>query len=88
MTDDKIALRELLEKGSDMTFLREMIGFAAERVMALETEALCGAGPGERSAGRTQPTQWISRPRLADTGWNGRATHSQTTPQQSFSGLF
>ena len=33
MTDDKIALRELLEKGSDTTFLREMIGFAAERLM-------------------------------------------------------
>jgi hypothetical protein len=32
MTDDKIALRELLEKGSDATFLREMIGFAAERL--------------------------------------------------------
>ena len=29
MTDDKIALRALLEKGSDATFLREMIGFAA-----------------------------------------------------------
>ena len=27
MTDDKIALCELLEKGSDTTFLREMIGF-------------------------------------------------------------
>jgi hypothetical protein len=26
MTADKIALRELLEKGSDATFLREMIG--------------------------------------------------------------
>ena len=25
MTDDRIALRELLEKGSDATFLREMI---------------------------------------------------------------
>ena len=30
MTDDKIALRSLLERGSDATFLREMIGFAAE----------------------------------------------------------
>ena len=29
MTDDKIALRELLEKGSDTTLLREMIGFDA-----------------------------------------------------------
>ena len=26
MTNDKIALRELLEKGSDAGFLREMIG--------------------------------------------------------------
>ena len=52
MTDDKIALRALLEKGSDTTFLREMIGFAAERLMALETEPLCGAAPGERRAGR------------------------------------
>jgi hypothetical protein len=31
MTDERIALRELLEKGSDATFLREMIGFAAQR---------------------------------------------------------
>ena len=30
MTDDRIALRELLEKGSDASFLREMISFAAE----------------------------------------------------------
>jgi len=52
MTDDKIALRELLEKGSDATFLREMIGFAAQRLMELETEALCGASYGERSADR------------------------------------
>ena len=52
MTDDKIALRALLEKGSDATFLREMIGFAAQRLMELETEGLCGAGHGERSADR------------------------------------
>ena len=53
MTEEKIALRELLEKGSDATFLREMIGFAARRLMELETEALCGAAHGERSEGRT-----------------------------------
>lgn len=52
MTDDKIALRALLEKGSDATFLREMIGFAAQRLMELESEGLCGAGRGERSADR------------------------------------
>jgi putative transposase len=52
MTDDKIALRALLEKGCDATFLREMIGFAPQRLMELESEALCGAGHGERSAER------------------------------------
>ena len=33
MAEDKIALRVLSEKGSDATFLSEMIGFAAERLM-------------------------------------------------------
>ena len=28
MTDDTMALRELLQKGSDASLLREMIGFA------------------------------------------------------------
>ena len=46
MTDDTIALRALLEKGSDASVLREMIGFAAERLMELETEAACGAAHG------------------------------------------
>ena len=36
MTEDKIALRTLLEKGSDASFLREMIGFAAQRLMGLK----------------------------------------------------
>ena len=53
MTDDMIALRELLEKGSDATLLREMIGFAAQRLMELEAETACGAGHGERSENRT-----------------------------------
>jgi putative transposase len=52
MTDDSIALRELLEKSADADLLREMIGFAAERLMALEVQALTGAGYGERTAGR------------------------------------
>ena len=52
MTDDKIALCALLEKSSDTSMLREMISFAAERLMTLETETLCGAAPGERSAER------------------------------------
>lgn len=48
----KIALRELLEKGFGAGFLREMIGVAAERLMALETESLCGGAPSERTPKR------------------------------------
>ena len=68
MTDDKIALRALLEKGSDTTFLREMIGFAAERLMALETNGLCGAEPGERRTERTN-----QRNGYRDRDWQTRA---------------
>ena len=68
MTDDKIALRALLEKASDATFLRDMISFAAERLMALETEALCGAAPGERSADRLN-----QRNGYRDRDWQTRA---------------
>ena len=52
MTDDRMALHGLLEKTSDADLLREMIGFAAERLMALEVDVLCGAGHGARSAER------------------------------------
>ena len=68
MTGDKIALRELLEKGSDASFLREMISFAAERLMALESDALCGAGHGERSESRTN-----QRNGSRDRDWHTRA---------------
>lgn len=51
-TDDKIALSTLLEKSSNASFLSEMIGFTAERLMALETEGLCNTAPDERSAER------------------------------------
>jgi putative FmdB family regulatory protein len=33
-------------RSSDADLLREMIGFVAERLMALEVEGLCGAGHG------------------------------------------
>ena len=68
MTDDKIALRALLEKGSDATFLREMIGFAADRLMQLETGALCGAAPGERS-----PERLNQRNGYRERDWETRA---------------
>ena len=57
MTDDKIARRTLMENGTDATLLREMIGFAAHRLMELETNTLCGAAHGERSAQRVNQRQ-------------------------------
>lgn len=68
MTDDMITLRELMEKGSDAALLREMIGFAAQRLMELETETLCGAGHGERSENRTN-----LRNGYRDRDWQTRA---------------
>ena len=52
MTDAMMSLRTLLEKSSDADLLREMIGFAAHRLMELEVESLTGAAHGERSAAR------------------------------------
>jgi transposase-like protein len=52
MTDDMMSLRNLLEKNSDADLLREMIGFAAQRLMELEVEGQTGAGYGERSPER------------------------------------
>ena len=68
MTDDKIALRALMEKGSDATFLREMIGFAAQRLMELETDTLCGAAHGEHSDSRVN-----YRNGYRDRDWETRA---------------
>src|ERR1700751_4965424 len=68
MTNDKIALQGLLEKSSDASLLREMIGFAAQRLMALETDALCGAGHGERTAERLN-----RRNGYRDRDWETRA---------------
>jgi putative transposase len=52
MTDEMMRLRTLLEKSSDADLLREMVGFAAQRLMELEVENLTGAAHGERSSDR------------------------------------
>jgi transposase-like protein len=68
MTDDTMALRTLLEKSPDADFLREMIGFAAERLMQLEVQGLTGAAHGERS-----PERLNSRNGYRERIWETRA---------------
>src|ERR1700739_2653207 len=68
MTDDRLALQKLLEKTPDANYLREMIGFAARRLMELEIESHTGAAHGQRSSGRQ-----VQRNGYRDRDWETRA---------------
>jgi len=52
MTDDMMNLRALMEKSPDAGFLREMIGYGAQRLMELEVGGLTGAAHGEKNSER------------------------------------
>ena len=52
MTNDMMDLQALLGKSPDADFLREMIGFAAKRLMEMEVGSLTGAAYGEKDAER------------------------------------
>ena len=53
MTIDRLHLTELIEKGSDVDLLREMMTFVINRMVDLDVESQTGAAYGERSTERT-----------------------------------
>src|SRR5439155_9643373 len=68
MTNDRMALLELIEKRADTDLVREMLAFAAERLMDLEVETLTGVPAGVRS-----PERLNHRNGYRERAWDTRA---------------
>jgi len=68
MTKPMMDLRELVEKSGDLDLLKEMIGFAAERLMELEVGVRAGAAYGEKD-----PERKAQRNGYRERDWQTRA---------------
>jgi putative transposase len=67
MTDERMALLDLIEKGADADLIRELLAFASERLMTAEVDRLTGAAAGVRSAERVN-----HRNGYRERGWETR----------------
>lgn len=68
MTDNRMALMELVEKQGDGDLVREMLAYAAGRIMEAEVEARAGAAKGARS-----PLREVQRNGYRERDWDTRA---------------
>jgi transposase-like protein len=68
MTDERMALAELIEKSADADLVREMLSFAAGRLMEAEVRARTGAEHGARDPGRL-----VQRNGYRERDWETRA---------------
>ena len=68
MTDERMALIDLIEKQADTDLVREMLAFAADRIMELEVELRTGAAKGTRS-----PLREVQRNGYRERDWDTRA---------------
>jgi putative transposase len=67
MTDERMALLELIEKGADADLVRELLAYASDRLMAVEIDQLTGAAAGARSPDRVN-----YRNGYRERGWETR----------------
>ena len=68
MTDDRMTLLELVEKDADADLVREMLAFAAGRMMDAEVEVATGAAKGVRT-----PLRATQRNGYRERDWDTRA---------------
>ena len=76
MTNEKMDLHALVGKTADGDFLREMIGFAAQRLMELEVGGLTGAA----MARRTLSVSPSATATATATGRRGRVRSNCASP--------